>query len=64
MNVSSNKYIYILDAVIALNANLHAGPFICILIDHIFNSVSFPKKHYPIIFIFGVAYLTINLSNN
>jgi hypothetical protein len=48
-------------AEIALNANLHAGPLITLIIDFIFNVYSFPTQHYFIVLLVGFLYALINL---
>ena len=48
--------------LIADNANIHAGPLICLSLDMVFNSFSFPKNHFIILLIFAVIYLIINLT--
>ena len=48
--------------VIANNANIHAGPLVCLCLDMAFNSFSFPKPHFVILLFFSVVYLFINLS--
>jgi hypothetical protein len=43
------KYLIQADAsleVIIVNANLHAGPLIALLLDTVYNSFSFPKQHF------------------
>lgn len=47
--------------VIAVNVNLHAGPFICLMIDLYFNCVEFPRRHYYVTLVFGTLYLLVNM---
>ena len=48
--------------LIANNANIHAGPLICLSLDMVFNTFSFPKSHFIILLFFAVLYLIINLT--
>lgn len=47
--------------LIILNANLHAGPFILLCLDTVYNTFSFPKRHFLVTGIFGTIYMLINL---
>jgi hypothetical protein len=44
-----------------VNANLHAGPLITLLIDFVLNNFSFPTSHFLIIAFVAVLYALINL---
>ena len=48
--------------IIANNANIHAGPLICLCLDMAYNTFSFPKRHFVILLLFSFSYLVINLS--
>ena len=46
---------------ILINANLHAGPIICLLIELPYNKYPFPKRHTAVIAFLNVIYLVINV---
>lgn len=48
--------------VIIINANLHAGPLVTLVLDMIYNSFSFPKQHFHAVIFFSVLYGIVNLS--
>lgn len=45
-----------------MNANLHAGPLICLSLDLAYNSFAFNIRHVWITIAFGLVYMFINLS--
>lgn len=47
--------------LIANNANLHAGPMICLAFDMAYNTFSFPKRHFIVVLIVCSQYFLINI---
>lgn len=48
--------------IIIINANLHAGPLVVLILDMFYNTFSFPPQHFHTVLFFSLLYGIVNLT--